>query len=611
MQIFIRSIVDGSWIDVSRLSDGPITSAADLKDVVSSHWGLCDDEFSLRTNRSLAILESHHEDAFPIFVDVFLALRGGKGGFGSLLRGQSARLGHKKSSDNGACRDLNGRRLRHVNAERELTEWYESQRKKEAEKKDQNPKRKAEDLEAAANLEALKTFDSSKFREVQESTITEVSSAVQAGLMQFKARTKKKAEDESVPKKRAKFLADIVPELPAESICPTESSDETSVQSDEHSTSTTRTSSTFTTIDSSMTIATSATTRTRLTATSAHTEVTIGTPSAISNRSGATVGGATGTNTSMKRSSMRQPNTSSTVAAPSTTATTSANPNASTNTFTHPSNPAGGSSASAPTVAGKSLSSNATSAAKPTASSLTTAPAATNGSNLSSLAIVAGSTAPEFMSSPTTEAPSNPQDSCAATGIPNTGLSHRQGEIASMPSSTGKVAAGPSPSPSHPSEATATNEQSSGSHVADCDMTPTPTPTLTASVVAHDGRTSDKQSVADARELTDPNATLAKSTASLNSSATLLTAETSELDSTVAQVSSNRPRVYEPIDLTSYGAWADLLPLGGDHLKCELQRVGLKCGGTAAERAQRLWLLKSCPLEKIDAKHLAKKAPHK
>ncbi len=60
----------------------------------------------------------------------FLPIRGGKGGFGTLLKGQSKQAGAKRTLDFGACRDLNGRRLRHVNDEIKLRKWRESMKKK-------------------------------------------------------------------------------------------------------------------------------------------------------------------------------------------------------------------------------------------------------------------------------------------------------------------------------------------------------------------------------------------------------------------------------------------------------------------------------------------------
>lgn len=56
-------------------------------------------------------------------------IRGGKGGFGTLLKGQSRQSGAKLTTDFGACRDLQGRRLRHVNDEIKLRKWREAQTK--------------------------------------------------------------------------------------------------------------------------------------------------------------------------------------------------------------------------------------------------------------------------------------------------------------------------------------------------------------------------------------------------------------------------------------------------------------------------------------------------
>ncbi|CAH9092988.1 unnamed protein product [Cuscuta epithymum] len=60
---------------------------------------------------------------FPVVIHVLLRLRGGKGGFGSLLRGAATKAGQKKTNNFDACRDMSGRRLRHVNAEKKLEEW--------------------------------------------------------------------------------------------------------------------------------------------------------------------------------------------------------------------------------------------------------------------------------------------------------------------------------------------------------------------------------------------------------------------------------------------------------------------------------------------------------
>jgi Silencing defective 2 N-terminal ubiquitin domain len=71
------------------------------------------------------------------------ALRGGKGGYGSTLRA----MGRKHMSDNTSdCRDLQGRRMRDVEAAQQAAEWAASQKErdesKEAEKKAREEERK-------------------------------------------------------------------------------------------------------------------------------------------------------------------------------------------------------------------------------------------------------------------------------------------------------------------------------------------------------------------------------------------------------------------------------------------------------------------------------------
>lgn len=46
--------------------------------------------------------------------------------------------------------------------------------------------------------------------------------------------------------------------------------------------------------------------------------------------------------------------------------------------------------------------------------------------------------------------------------------------------------------------------------------------------------------------------------------------------------------------------------VGTDKLKVALSALGLKSGGTPQQRAERLWLTKHMPLEKLDRKHFAK-----
>jgi len=63
----------------------------------------------------------------------------------------------------------------------------------------------------------------------------------------------------------------------------------------------------------------------------------------------------------------------------------------------------------------------------------------------------------------------------------------------------------------------------------------------------------------------------------------------------------------KPLNLEEFNSLAELEVLGMEKLKFELKSWGLKCGGTLQERAVRLFLLKTTPLEKLPKKLLAKK----
>jgi splicing factor 3A subunit 3 len=60
------------------------------------------------------------------------------------------------------------------------------------------------------------------------------------------------------------------------------------------------------------------------------------------------------------------------------------------------------------------------------------------------------------------------------------------------------------------------------------------------------------------------------------------------------------------LDLASFASVEQLVEIGGDMLKEELQKLGLKCGGTPADRAKRLWSTKGFTLRsQLDPKIVA------
>lgn len=60
------------------------------------------------------------------------------------------------------------------------------------------------------------------------------------------------------------------------------------------------------------------------------------------------------------------------------------------------------------------------------------------------------------------------------------------------------------------------------------------------------------------------------------------------------------------IDLDYYSTVEELIEVGPEKLKEALATLGLKTGGTVQQRAERLFLTKNTPLEKLDRKHFVK-----
>ncbi|KAL2629855.1 hypothetical protein R1flu_014541 [Riccia fluitans] len=122
-------------------------------------------------------------DATGVFPSctLLLRLKGGKGGFGSLLRGAATKAGQKKTSNFDACRDMSGRRLRHVNAEKKLKEWKAEAKERELEKTAEEYLRKRKKVEEEKTGVAV---DLAKSREESLKVREQVASAVTDGLIE-------------------------------------------------------------------------------------------------------------------------------------------------------------------------------------------------------------------------------------------------------------------------------------------------------------------------------------------------------------------------------------------------------------------------------------------
>lgn len=110
-------------------------------------------------------------------VCVLLRLVGGKGGFGSLLRVQGRDT--KATTNFEACRDLTGRRLRHVNAVKKMEEWEKKSKERELE---QIALQHITDRAKEIKRVKRKPIDRDVVAELQRETVDNVKEAVQAAL---------------------------------------------------------------------------------------------------------------------------------------------------------------------------------------------------------------------------------------------------------------------------------------------------------------------------------------------------------------------------------------------------------------------------------------------
>lgn len=132
LQLFLRNLTGSTICIEAQDASQPVAELKALiqqqEGVPCEHCGLVYAGRQLQDERSL---ESYAIGEGST-VHLVLRLRGGKGGFGALLRGQG-RDG-KVTTNFDAMRDLQGRRLRHQVAEQKLQEWKSQAKERELEK---------------------------------------------------------------------------------------------------------------------------------------------------------------------------------------------------------------------------------------------------------------------------------------------------------------------------------------------------------------------------------------------------------------------------------------------------------------------------------------------
>uniref|UniRef100_A0A0R3RR57 Replication stress response regulator SDE2 n=1 Tax=Elaeophora elaphi TaxID=1147741 RepID=A0A0R3RR57_9BILA len=159
------------------------------------------------TFRTIAELELIPEDLFYVTVNgkvvnwksldentpfqVHFRLRGGKGGFGSLLR--SFRI--HRSTNQLMCRDLSGRRLADIKEEEKLRKWIEKASEREEEKRRQRQE-KYEKLKAGPQKH---DFNDPDFIQIREKILEGTDEAFEQGIAVAK---NKRTNDEGVLKSK-------------------------------------------------------------------------------------------------------------------------------------------------------------------------------------------------------------------------------------------------------------------------------------------------------------------------------------------------------------------------------------------------------------------------
>lgn len=124
---------------------------------------------------------------------------GGKGGFGATLKSQKPK--HAMTENFEACRDLSGRRIRHVTAQRQLEEW---QKKKEEEDKKieeelDSYKKQEKQMNAAIHANTYKIDE--KYKAQMDRAANNISNSVMLG----KNKLKRKHEDLAQMQKPNRF----------------------------------------------------------------------------------------------------------------------------------------------------------------------------------------------------------------------------------------------------------------------------------------------------------------------------------------------------------------------------------------------------------------------
>jgi hypothetical protein len=147
-------------------------------------------EFELSRNGIKLTESSSLSDGDCIQISPFTL--GGKGGFGSLLRSFGKQITLSTNKD--ACRDLTGRRMKHVNNEKRLKEFMEKQiamAKEKEEKKKEKALRRRQKLEQIESGGSNHVFLDPQYNQNREKINQDLEEALNKALKKEKLKRKK------------------------------------------------------------------------------------------------------------------------------------------------------------------------------------------------------------------------------------------------------------------------------------------------------------------------------------------------------------------------------------------------------------------------------------
>jgi ElaB/YqjD/DUF883 family membrane-anchored ribosome-binding protein len=161
----------------------PLTSSSNkfsvnsIEEIISEKL-TCPTELFYLSSYSIVEDEIYFENELQT-IQVNFRGKGGKGGFGSMLRSQGGKMNSQQTTNFDSCRDLSGRRLKTIKDAKKLVEYQEQQAELEKEKKEKIK----EKIEKGLKPPPVKKirFDDDKYIEQTKQAVSGVKSAVALG----------------------------------------------------------------------------------------------------------------------------------------------------------------------------------------------------------------------------------------------------------------------------------------------------------------------------------------------------------------------------------------------------------------------------------------------